>query len=55
MSQIFKDERVIPVTKIKAGPCLITQVKDEKSDGYKAVQVAFGKKRRINKKSSRRR
>jgi len=41
MSQIFKDNKVIPVTLIEAGPCFITQVKDKKKDGYLAVQVGF--------------
>ncbi len=49
MSQVFKDNRVIPVTKIKAGPCLVIQVKEEKKDGYQAVQIGFGSKKKINK------
>ncbi|MPN32683.1 50S ribosomal protein L3 [bioreactor metagenome] len=32
----------MPVTVVQAGPCTITQVKTEKSDGYEAVQVGFG-------------
>ena len=43
MSQFFDDEgRSIPVTLIEAGPCRITQLKSEASDGYIAVQVGFG-------------
>ncbi len=34
----------IPCTVIEAGPCVVTQVKSEEKDGYKAVQVAFGDK-----------
>jgi large subunit ribosomal protein L3 len=49
MSQIFKDNKVIPVTKIQAGPCLITQIKEKEKDGYQAVQIGFGSKKRINK------
>jgi large subunit ribosomal protein L3 len=50
MSQLFAaDGRVIPVTVIEAGPCQVTQVKDIASDGYRAVQIGFGKKRRLTK------
>lgn len=50
MTQIFEDDgRVIPVTVIQAGPCTVTQVKTEESDGYHAVQLAYGSRRRINR------
>ncbi len=43
MSQFFDDEgRSIPVTVIEAGPCRITQIKHDATDGYTAVQVGFG-------------
>ena len=42
MTQIFDDTRAIPVTVIKAGPCFVAQVKTEETDGYAAVQLAFG-------------
>jgi large subunit ribosomal protein L3 len=43
MSQFFDDEgRSIPVTVIEAGPCRITQIKQDSTDGYSAVQVGFG-------------
>ena len=46
MTQIFNDNGVvIPVTGLQAGPCVITQVKTEENDGYKAVQVGFVDKR----------
>jgi len=46
MSQFFDPEgRSIPVTLIEAGPCRITQVKSEATDGYTAVQVGFGEVR----------
>jgi len=45
MTQIWKDGKVLAVTKVKAGPCRVSQVKDEKKDGYSAVQVAFGNKK----------
>jgi large subunit ribosomal protein L3 len=42
MTQIFDDTRAVPVTVIKAGPCVVSQVKTRGSDGYDAVQLAFG-------------
>jgi large subunit ribosomal protein L3 len=42
MTQIFDDTRAIPVTVVKAGPCVVAQVKTEAVDGYNAVQLAFG-------------
>lgn len=46
MSQFFDPEgRSIPVTLIEAGPCRITQLKSEATDGYTAVQVGFGEVR----------
>jgi large subunit ribosomal protein L3 len=42
MTQIFDEkDRLIPVTAIEVGPCVVTQVKTDKRDGYRAVQVAF--------------
>ncbi len=53
MSQVFVDDKqrkkVVPVTLIKAGPCIVTQVKTEEKDGYEAVQVGFGSRKKINK------
>ncbi len=50
MSQIFtEDGKLVPVCMIEAGPCTIVQIKDESKDGYKAIQIAFGKKKKINK------
>ena len=46
MTQIFNDEGVlVPVTVLQAGPCVVTQVKTEENDGYKAVQVGLVDKR----------
>ncbi|NUS71992.1 MAG: 50S ribosomal protein L3 [Corynebacteriales bacterium] len=36
------DNRIIPVTVIEAGPCVVTQVRTPEKDGYSAVQLAFG-------------
>jgi large subunit ribosomal protein L3 len=42
MAQVFDEKGVVtPVTIVQAGPCYVTQVKDEKHDGYSAVQVGF--------------
>ncbi len=50
MSQIFLDNgNVVPVSLIKAGPCPIVQVKDEKGDGYKAIQIGFGERKKVDK------
>ncbi len=43
MSQVFDEKgTVIPVSVIEAGPCPVVQVKTEETDGYNAVQIAFG-------------
>jgi len=43
MTQVFdEDARAIPVTVIKAGPCHVVQIKTTKTDGYAAIQIAFG-------------
>lgn len=41
----------VPVTVVQVGPCVVTQVKTEKTDGYNALQVGFGEKKakRVNK------
>ena len=42
MTQIFQEDgTLIPVTVLQAGPCVVTQIKTEENDGYKAVQVGF--------------
>lgn len=49
MTQIFaEDGRVVPVTVVKAGPCVIVQKKTVETDGYNAVQVGFGKVKEKN-------
>jgi len=52
MTQVFDDKnRVVPVTVIKAGPNVVTQIRTEERDGYNAVQLAFGAidPRKVNK------
>ena len=46
MTRIFDDEGVaFPVTVLEAGPCPVVQVKTEKTDGYRAVQLGFGSRK----------
>ena len=43
MTQVFDDNsRVVPVTVVKVGPCVVTQVRTPDIDGYSAVQLAYG-------------
>ena len=52
MTQIFDEKgRVIPVTVIEAGPCVVAQVKSVETDGYNAIQLGFGdvKESKLNK------
>ena len=43
MTQVFDERnRIVPVTVVKAGPCVVTQVRTPEKDGYTAVQLAFG-------------
>ncbi len=52
MTQVWDDNnRIVPVTVIEAGPCVVTQVRTPETDGYSAVQIAFGAvdPRRVNK------
>ena len=50
MTQIIGEDGVtIPVTLIQAGPCTVTQVKTVETDGYNAVQVAYGEGKNLSK------
>lgn len=50
MTQVFDDEsRIVPVTVVEAGPCTVTQVKTVDTDGYTAVQMAYGSRKHTNK------
>ena len=43
MTQVWdENNHVVPVTVVKAGPCVVTQVRTADVDGYSAVQIAFG-------------
>jgi large subunit ribosomal protein L3 len=50
MTQVFDDQgHAVPVTVVEAGPCRVAQLKTPETDGYMAVQLAFGEARRANK------
>ncbi len=52
MTQVFdENNRVVPVTVVRAGPCVVTQIRTEGDDGYTAVQLAYGAidPRKVNK------
>jgi large subunit ribosomal protein L3 len=50
MTQVFDEAgHAVPVTVVEAGPCRVAQVKTPEKDGYAAVQLAFGAKKRTNK------
>jgi len=51
MTQVWDNNRVVPVTVVQAGPCVVTQVRTPDKDGYQAVQLGFGavNPRRVNK------
>lgn len=52
MTQVFDERgRMLPVTVVEAGPCVVVQRKTREKDGYGAIQVGFGavKERRVNR------
>ncbi|MCC5948907.1 MAG: 50S ribosomal protein L3 [Nitriliruptoraceae bacterium] len=50
MTQVFDDEnRVVPVTVVQAEPNTVTQIKRPETDGYSAVQLAYGSRKRVTK------
>jgi large subunit ribosomal protein L3 len=54
MTQVWDNNRVVPVTVVQAGPCVVTQVRTPDKDGYSAVQLAYGAidPRKVNKPES---
>jgi large subunit ribosomal protein L3 len=55
MTQVWDaDNRLVPVTVVQAGPCVVTQVRTAENDGYDAVQIAYGAvdPRKVNKPMS---
>ncbi len=52
MTQVWdENNKIVPVTVVQAGPCVVTQVRTPETDGYSAVQIAFGAidPRKVNK------
>ena len=52
MTQVFDaNNRIVPVTVVKAGPCVVTQIRTPDKDGYSAIQMAYGAidPRKVNK------
>jgi large subunit ribosomal protein L3 len=51
MTQVWDNNKVVPVTVVQAGPCVVTQVRTPDKDGYAAVQLAYGavKPRKVTK------
>lgn len=46
MTRVFDDEgAAVPVTVVEAGPCPVVQVKTDQTDGYRAIQLGFGRKK----------
>ena len=53
MTSIYSAEgKATPCTVIEAGPCVVTQVKTEDRDGYKAIQLGFGERKEKNTPSA---
>ncbi len=54
MTQVWDNGKVVPVTVVQAGPCVVTQVRTADKDGYSAVQLAYGAidPRKVNKPRS---
>lgn len=51
MTQVWsEDDRLIPVTVIEAGPCVVTQIKTNDKEGYEAIQIGYGelKEKKVN-------
>jgi large subunit ribosomal protein L3 len=52
MTQVFDaNNRIVPVTVVEAGPCVVTQIRTVENDGYSAVQISYGAidPRKVNK------
>jgi len=45
MTQIFKEDKLIPVTLLEAGPVIVTQLKTQEKDGYQVAQIGFSYKK----------
>lgn len=50
MTRVYDAGKIVPVTVIQAGPCVVTQVKTDVADGYNAVQMGFEDVKEIRRK-----
>ncbi len=51
MTQVYDDKgRIVPVTVLQIGPCTVTQVKTEETDGYSALQLGYGQVKKSRQK-----
>lgn len=49
MTSIYdEDRKQIPCTVVEAGPCVVTQIRTEETDGYEAIQLAYGERKEKN-------
>ena len=54
MTQVFgSDGKIVPVTVVAAGPCVVTAVRSPDADGYSAVQLGYGESTRARSTSRR--
>jgi large subunit ribosomal protein L3 len=51
MTQVWRGDEVVPVTRIQAGPCVVVQIKNKSKDKYSAIQLSYGarKEKNVNK------
>lgn len=50
MTRVYdKNGKMIPVTLVEAGPCVVTKIISKEKEGYNAIQIGFGKAKRISK------
>jgi large subunit ribosomal protein L3 len=48
MTQVWRGEDAVAVTRVLAGPCFVSQIKTKKNDGYDAIQITFEEKKKKN-------
>lgn len=48
MTQVWQGDKVVAVTRVQAGPCIVAQVKTNEKDGYSAAQVGYGERKEKN-------
>lgn len=54
MTQVWRGDEVFAVTRVKAGPCVVVQVKNKEKDGYDSVQIGYGERKEKNIKKPQR-